>query len=89
MFLSSSGVTSAPCRSVKKSVVSKSLKKVVQSTMLTQVSRRAILDNPPWAIRQARRLRDSGVDLGSEGSVGIEASISAISSSLSMDSANS
>lgn len=50
MFLSSCGSTFSPSRSVKKSVVSKSPMKVVQSTTETQVSSLATLDSPPSLI---------------------------------------
>jgi hypothetical protein len=97
IFLSSSGVTSAPCRSVKKSVVSKSLKKVVQSTILTQVSNLAILDKPPWAINLASRFLDSGevevwdmdMDFESRGRESAMAEMRDSSLASSIDSANS
>jgi hypothetical protein len=97
IFLSSSGVTSTPCRSVKKSVVSKSLKNVVQSTMETQVSNLAIFDRPPRAINLANRSFDSGlgvvwvvpVDFVSEGREAMMEAIVESSSGFSMDSANS
>lgn len=60
IFLSSSSPTSLPCRSLRKSVVSKSPMNVVQSTNDTQQSSRATRDNPPAAISSARRFRSEG-----------------------------
>jgi hypothetical protein len=67
MFFSSSGSTSFPYRSVKKSVVSKSPRKVVQSTTLTQQSSLAILLRPPAAISSASFFRVSGDEVLSSG----------------------